>query len=49
MNAALCQYAGEQCHDTGLPFTGLDVWLFVAAGVVLIVLGLTLRAALDRR
>jgi hypothetical protein len=38
MNAAACQYAG-QCHETtSLPFSGVDLRLFLIAAVVLIVL-----------
>jgi hypothetical protein len=38
MNAAACQYAGQCDETTSLPFSGVDLRLFLIAAVVLIVL-----------
>jgi hypothetical protein len=38
VNAAACQYAGRCEETTSLPFSGVDLRLFVIAAAVLIVL-----------
>ena len=41
MDAARCQYTGD-CSQW-LPFSGFEVWMFVAIGLALIAVGLVVR------
>lgn len=37
--------ASMACHDTPLPFTGMDAGLFAAGGLLLVAVGCALRRA----
>jgi hypothetical protein len=47
VNAAACQYAGRCEETTSLPFSGVDLWMFVMAAAVLIVLAVLIRRIPD--
>jgi len=47
-NASCVQYLQENCGTTDIPYTGLTLWPIIAAGILLLIVGLCIRTMLDR-